>query len=45
MRVPTSGGAAQVIAGDQLEPSEIAADGVSVYWANNGDGTVRKASK
>ncbi|HSY23761.1 MAG TPA: hypothetical protein VK841_16650 [Polyangiaceae bacterium] len=48
MKVPIGGGKPTILASDEYEPTVIAVDATSVYWANAGgpggtsDGAVRK---
>jgi hypothetical protein len=39
-RVPTTGGAVEVLARDQLSPVGLALDATHVYWSNAGDGSI-----
>jgi len=44
-KVSVDGGEVTTLAANQQGPEPIAIDGTSVYWANGGDSTVRKAAK
>ena len=43
--VPTSGGAARVLATNQADPEGIAVSANAIYWANQGDGTIMKLAR
>lgn len=44
-RMPKAGGAVEVIASDQGEPTDVRVDDTAVFWLDKGDAAIRKIAK